>query len=1742
MNNNYLTKKKSNYPVKILVSLVIILLSSVCSLNAQDCSPNAGPDIVICAGDTLTLSGSVSSPPSSPATGSEWIQTGGPSVIIDSPNSLTTTVTGYVGGQTYTFVLVGNCAIGGDNQDEMQVIVQPITEAVISNGNIESCPDAGTIVLNGSAPQFGETVLWQVLAPNDAGVSINFDDQSTTSIVLPEGSCGTSTIRYTIINEDALGPNLDCISVAEIEITNFGGVQNVNAGPDQPLDQCYTATRLANLSGSFGGCGLGGQSGIWEFVSGPTTPSFGNANNANTSVAPLVAGTYEFRWSVSGPCVTGSDTVSIIVPDPTQDITMASAPNNNIVFCDNTVGETTLVGVEPTFTGETVLWEYNGSDPNVVIDQPNNSTTLVTGLDSSNDPYDFTYTILNPNTVSGSMPACENSTTVRVRYRGPTPTIIANMGNDIIGGCNVFEIPIPIQTTDGTRSQYSIVSGPIDNLNVPAEVTYPTPYRGFGGGNFAGGIFSLDFLDHFGLSSIAELPAGTYTVAFRRDTTGDLLTSCSSGTSTINITITRSATTPAAGGDVVLDCNYNDVTGANLSGNPITVGTSVWSQIDGPAITTIDDPFAQSINITGITVPGQYTFRYNVTGGPSVGCQPNPDDVTITLNSTVIDTPIINTAPQTVCPNTNFQLSANVPSAGQQGTWTVSPTGPTFTDADGNPNPNDPNAIVSGMSLDNQLYTFTWTISLINSVGATCPPPESTTVDITTSAAQGPQNVSAGTDICQLASNLTANLFGSAPDTLAGETGEWTSNLAGVTFAPSANDNNATATFPAVGSYILTWTVTSAGCQPVSDIVEITIADEPTSSAGPDQSGCQTTFTMDASDPLPSGNTGQWVLNTGPGGFTFVDDTDPNSDVTFTFSGTYVFDWVVTRGSGNCPNGTATDSVTINVGIPPTIATVGVNDINVCNATSTPLDGNDFDANTEIGYWTVLSGAPNTPIFSDVNDPDTTVSGLTTGTYTFRWNIIGSPLCPSTFADVEVEVAVPAGAGSDQQLCQATSVLLEGTTGSTGTWTQISSTGTNSTITTTGANTANATITPGTEYVFQYEPNDITFNTNTGSGPASCDPGVDTVTVGTIAQPPPPDAGPDQMKCLDDPVVNQVTLAGSDPSLIAGVPAVTGEWEIVFPIGGNGATLANDTQFDTTMNIVNPGLYILEWTYTKGACLTFTDVVRIEAFEPPSDAIAGPAQPNACQFDAQLNATPPTVGIGTWSFANPADDPSGGQIVIDSPNSPTTTLSNIPDNINTPYTLTWTVSNGGPFPLTPSSACDPKIDTVEITFPAPRPSVADAGPDQDTCMDQVAMDAASITSGTGTWSLVSGPNTPSILSPNFEDTVITNLIDGTYVFQWSVTSGGCTLTDEVQVIVNEQPVAVNAGPDQSVSIADTIMMNADPATGGSIGTWSQISGPSTANFIDENSNTTQVTGLTVGTYEFQWSISNGVCNGIFDRVIIEVSALADLELSKSVTPSLVNAGDIVTFELSVFNNNANPANMDATGVAVEDFIPNGYTIVPGTVSNSGVYNIGNNSITWSNLSITSGNSITLTYNVTVNETGPYINSAQIIASDQVDEDSNPATDSTVDDFGDGIADDDEATASVTIQSADISLAKTVTPTTANVGDSVVFTITVTNGGTNDATNVQLEDQLPLGYTYQSDNSGGNYDEISGIWNVGTLTASGVTSQATLEITAIVNTPTGTVGEYNNIAEIINSDQSDPDSTPNNDDGDQSEDD
>jgi uncharacterized repeat protein (TIGR01451 family) len=88
-------------------------------------------------------------------------------------------------------------------------------------------------------------------------------------------------------------------------------------------------------------------------------------------------------------------------------------------------------------------------------------------------------------------------------------------------------------------------------------------------------------------------------------------------------------------------------------------------------------------------------------------------------------------------------------------------------------------------------------------------------------------------------------------------------------------------------------------------------------------------------------------------------------------------------------------------------------------------------------------------------------------------------------------------------------------------------------------------------------------------------------------------------------------------------------------------------------------------------------------------------------------------------------------------------------------------------------------------------------------------------------------------------------------------------------------------------------------------------------------------------------------------------------------------------------------------------------------------------------------------------------------------------------------------------SADISLSKSVENPSPNIGESVVFTITATNKGPGDANGIQVKDQLPEGLTFISDDSGGFYNPITGLWDIGSL-ANG--DAETLHITSQVEQP------------------------------------
>src|SRR5207237_5494686 len=103
---------------------------------------------------------------------------------------------------------------------------------------------------------------------------------------------------------------------------------------------------------------------------------------------------------------------------------------------------------------------------------------------------------------------------------------------------------------------------------------------------------------------------------------------------------------------------------------------------------------------------------------------------------------------------------------------------------------------------------------------------------------------------------------------------------------------------------------------------------------------------------------------------------------------------------------------------------------------------------------------------------------------------------------------------------------------------------------------------------------------------------------------------------------------------------------------------------------------------------------------------------------------------------------------------------------------------------------------------------------------------------------------------------------------------------------------------------------------------------------------------------------------------------------------------------------------------------------------------------WSVATLSNSASATLTISATVVSPNAQTNTASVSRADQFDP--NSANNS--------------ANVTETPQQADLAVTKTVNNAAPNVGDTITFTVTLTDNGPNSATNAQLTDLLPAGLT------------------------------------------------------------------------------
>src|ERR1051326_6911934 len=247
-----------------------------------------------------------------------------------------------------------------------------------------------------------------------------------------------------------------------------------------------------------------------------------------------------------------------------------------------------------------------------------------------------------------------------------------------------------------------------------------------------------------------------------------------------------------------------------------------------------------------------------------------------------------------------------------------------------------------------------------------------------------------------------------------------------------------------------------------------------------------------------------------------------------------------------------------------------------------------------------------------------------------------------------------------------------------------------------------------------------------------------------------------------------------------------------------------------------------------------------------------------------LAANTPTVGTGTWTITSG----TGGN--LGNASSPTSTFSGTAGNA---YTLQWTITNG----VCVSS------DDVNLTFNI-NPTVANAGPDQTdstTCgLTTIKLVGNTPTVGTGLWTEVAGDGLGSFSNASSPLSNFTGTPGIAYTLEWAITNGACISRDSMDVILNINPTAANAGPDQTgiamCGITSTTLAANTPTVG--TGVWAIISGTG-GSFGNINSPTSTFSGSFGQAYTLRWTITNGVC-----------SLSDDVNVSFYQTPTTANAG------------------------------------------------------------------------------------------------------------------------------------------------------------------------------------------------------------------------------------------------------------
>ncbi|WP_321423673.1 Ig-like domain-containing protein [uncultured Methanobacterium sp.] len=238
-------------------------------------------------------------------------------------------------------------------------------------------------------------------------------------------------------------------------------------------------------------------------------------------------------------------------------------------------------------------------------------------------------------------------------------------------------------------------------------------------------------------------------------------------------------------------------------------------------------------------------------------------------------------------------------------------------------------------------------------------------------------------------------------------------------------------------------------------------------------------------------------------------------------------------------------------------------------------------------------------------------------------------------------------------------------------------------------------------------------------------------------------------------------------------------------------------------------------------------------------------------------------------------------------------------------------------------------------------------------------------------------------------------------------------------------------------------------------------------------NTTNVANVTSQT-EYDPTIAGSTSIPVYTK-------LANVTITQTInngSSATANVGDTITYVITAANSGLDAA----TGLQIADLLPSGLSNINYNINGVGTYN--STTGLWNIGTLTKGTTtiLTITGKITTALAGlTTTNYANRTAQNEY----NPSTNTT--------------NTTLYTNQANVGLTQTVnggSSATVNVGDTVTILVTATNNGPNSASNINISELLPAGFTPDSITAGTGSSYSGGVWAISSM-ANGANTTLTI---------------------------------------------